>query len=110
MAAVCLMGFSFSKVYLLSLALLLVLGAGTAGFSTMQATVVMLVFPGRNARQGVGSNQLGDRHQPGGIADSRSAGRAGRRSDGYCDHLRGESVPFVRDRPTDAVHPGGDDA
>ena len=109
-AAVCLMGFSFSKVYLLSLALLLVLGAGTAGFLHHAGDGGDVGFPGRNARQGVGSNQLGDRHQPGGIADSRSAGRAGRRSDGYCDHLRGESVPFVRDRLADAVYPGGDDA
>ncbi len=53
-AAVCLMGFSFSKVYVLSLALLLVLGAGTAGFSTMQATVVMLV-----SRAGMRGKALG---------------------------------------------------
>ena len=53
-AAVCLMGFSFSKVYLLSLVLLLVLGAGTAGFSTMQATVVMLV-----SRAGMRGKALG---------------------------------------------------
>ena len=43
LATVCLLFFSFSEYYLMSLALLLVLGAGTAGFSTMQATVVMIV-------------------------------------------------------------------
>ena len=42
-ATICLLFFSFSEYYLLSLSLLLFLGAGTAGFSTMQATVVMIV-------------------------------------------------------------------
>ena len=53
-ASVCLLGFSFSKVYLLSLVLLLVLGVGMAGFATMQATVVMLV-----SRAGMRGKALG---------------------------------------------------
>ena len=38
-----LVAFSLSQRYLLSFLILLVLGLGTAGFSTMQATIVMLV-------------------------------------------------------------------
>lgn len=43
LASLCLLFFSFSENYLLSLALLLVSGAGIAGFATMQSTVVMIV-------------------------------------------------------------------
>ncbi|MCH7744947.1 MAG: MFS transporter [Chloroflexi bacterium] len=38
-----LLAFSFSRSYLLSLGILLVLGLGGAGFGTMQATIIMLV-------------------------------------------------------------------
>ena len=43
LALLALMAFSLSQRYFLSLPILLVLGLGTAGFSTMQATIVMLV-------------------------------------------------------------------
>ena len=43
LALTALAAFSLSQRYLLSLPILLVLGLGTAGFSTMQATIVMLV-------------------------------------------------------------------
>ena len=42
-ALLALLLFSFSRSYSLSLPILLVLGLGTAGFSTMQSTIVMLV-------------------------------------------------------------------
>ena len=42
-ASACLLAFSFSDVYAASMALLLLLGFCTAGFSTMQATLVMVV-------------------------------------------------------------------
>ena len=42
-ALVALMLFSLSKFYLISLPLLLILGIGTAGFGTMQSTIVLLV-------------------------------------------------------------------
>ncbi len=43
LSLVALFAFSFSNVYLLSALLLLALGTGSAGFSTMQSTIVMLV-------------------------------------------------------------------
>lgn len=42
-ALVALMLFSFSKLYLISLPLLLILGIGTSGFGTMQSAIVLLV-------------------------------------------------------------------
>ena len=109
-AAVCLMGFSFSKVYLLSLVPAARSWGGHRRILHHAGYGRDARLTGRDARQGAGSNQSGDRHQPGGIADPRSAGRAGRRSDGYCDHLRGEPVPLVRHWPADAVHQGADEA
>lgn len=53
-AAAFLLCFSFSEVYVASMVLLLVLGASTAGFSTMQATVVMIV-----SRAGMRGKALG---------------------------------------------------
>ena len=50
----CLLAFSFSEVYAASMALLLLLGFCIAGFSTMQATVVMVV-----ARAGMRGKALG---------------------------------------------------
>ena len=50
----CLLAFSFSDVYAASMALLLLLGFCIAGFSTMQATVVMVV-----ARAGMRGKALG---------------------------------------------------
>ena len=52
--AACLLAFSFSDVYAASMALLLMLGFCIAGFSTMQATVVMVV-----ARAGMRGKALG---------------------------------------------------
>jgi len=52
--AACLLAFSFSDVYAASMALLLLLGFCIAGFSTMQATVVMVV-----ARAGMRGKALG---------------------------------------------------
>ncbi len=79
LAMTALLGFSFSQSYGLSLPVLLVLGVGIAGFSTMQSTIVMLTAPEEMRGRALGVVTLAIGAGPigslivGGVASARGA-------------------------------------